>query len=202
MTNKNIIILKGLPNSGKTYYANRFIQDHPEYVSVSKHEIRKGLKNYFADEKLVEDIYLHTIQVILDAGNSVLLDDYNLDNVEERLKSFDATIITQSFLDVPVMECIQRDPTKTDVIIGLYKEYLLNKKEQENVEFLPVAYMDSEKNTIFIVSGGMSKIKHEKQSNDQRPDWLWKEQLFETEIRGKFYVDKVNEYGDVETAVM
>lgn len=139
-----VIILKGLPASGKSTYCNEKLAD-PAYKRVNKDAIRHMLAGdgYYdkPDEKLVHDLYLSNIKYCLEKGYNVLCDATQLavKNETELRKialGYDAEVEVV-FFDTPVDECIKRDKERTGfahvgekVIRGFYNRYFKDKKFQ------------------------------------------------------------------------
>lgn len=113
---KTIKILKGLPASGKSTYAKELASKG--WVRTNKDDIRKMLygDNFKRkNEKQVIRIRDAIIRDTLAVGKNVVVDDTNLNpvhisSINKIAKEFDANvIIDDSFLNVPISECIKRD---------------------------------------------------------------------------------------------
>lgn len=139
--NNTILVLKGLPASGKSTYAKEL--ETKGYVRVNKDTIR-------LDERLFPDGYnfknkSHEKRVIrernrliveaLSAGKDVVVDDTNLNPVHIKdisviAKEHDATfMVDDSFLQVSLHECIERDKNREDkvgesAIRGMYHQWI------------------------------------------------------------------------------
>src|SRR5688572_19349122 len=73
-----LIILKGLPASGKSTYCNECLKDK-SFKRINKDSIRlmlggEGWYEDHKDEKLVHDIYIANIKYALEKGYNVLCD--------------------------------------------------------------------------------------------------------------------------------
>lgn len=129
-----LLMLKGLPASGKSTYAKELAKDG--YVRINKDDLRamlhagKWSKN---NEQQVLRLRDAVIEDSLATGKSVVVDDTNLAPKHcERLKELakkHGAIFETKFFDVPVEECIKRDLTRLNsvgekVIRGMYDQFL------------------------------------------------------------------------------
>jgi predicted kinase len=129
-----LLMLRGLPASGKSTYA-RTLADKG-WVRVNKDDLRAMLHNgkwSREHEKQVLAIRDHIIEQSLSAGLSVVVDDTNLapkhrQTLTELAKKHAATFETKTF-DVPIEECIKRDLARANsvgerVIRQMYDQFL------------------------------------------------------------------------------
>jgi predicted kinase len=119
---QEVIILRGLPASGKTTWSLNYISEHPEYIRINKDEIRKII-HHDVYSKENEKITLHIRDILINSclnkGESIIIDDTNLNPFHEQcirqlVKQYNKennTNIAISIVDFPVSveECIQRD---------------------------------------------------------------------------------------------
>ena len=130
-----MIVLKGLPGSGKTTWAREVMAREPaRYKRVNKDELRLMLDNgrYSPDnERLVETVRDRVILAAVAAGKDVIVDDTNLDTRHEtrirRIVGDRAGVVVKVF-EVPLEECIRRDrerpaPVGEPVIRRMYEEF-------------------------------------------------------------------------------
>ncbi len=154
-----VLILKGLPGSGKSTISKSLIESVPNTVIVSKDTIRKELweasspdaktikwKKNCSDikdrpsERLVCETRDKKILEAIANGNHVIVDDTNLNPVHiEQIKNIiaDKAIIEEVFINTPVQECIKRDKSRPEdqqvgpmVIWSMYNRYLKSKEEE------------------------------------------------------------------------
>lgn len=145
---REIILLKGLPASGKSTFARELLTQRPgEYVRVNKDEMRSMLHNgrwSKFNEKQVLRIRDQIIETALADGKSVIVDDTNLApkhqaRMEQLAKKHDVNLnVYDVFLDVSVEECIKRDLKRENsvgakVIEGMYKQFLAPKQEKKQL---------------------------------------------------------------------
>lgn len=136
MNNKQkIILLKGLPASGKSTYAKEFCFRNSNFIRINKDDIRDLLgspifNNKFEDAVL--DIQRRMGIAILDTGKSIIIDDTNFAKKHYtfwRSIADSRNIIFQViFFDTPLEECILRDqkrehPVGESVIMHMYNKY-------------------------------------------------------------------------------
>ena len=134
---KEVILTKGLPGSGKSYWAKSMLDKFPgKYKIVCKDDIRAMLDNgrfSHANERFVVKIRNMIISQILQNGQSVIAADTNLNDVHEldirKLVDDSAEVKIQDFTKVPLEVCIENDLKRFTsvgeaVIRGMYMQYL------------------------------------------------------------------------------
>ena len=146
-------ILKGLPASGKTTYAKSLVDSNGRnWVRVEKDCLREML--HFShwsksNEKFITAMRDQLILEGLRAGKHVVVSDTNLaDCHETRIRQivkeeFGTKVkvkVNQSFLKVPVEECIRRDLCRVrsvgkDVIMRMYNQFL--RPEPQTISYDP-----------------------------------------------------------------
>ena len=139
-----IIILRGLPGSGKTTWALQEMAAHPGvYKRVNKDALRAMLDDGVysgINEFFVREIRNKIIILAIINGYSILVDDTNFNAAHEeeiRVQFSDwADIIVKDFTDVPLEECIRRDAGREksvgeDVIRNMWQKYLAPKVEDQ-----------------------------------------------------------------------
>lgn len=140
-----VVMLKGLPASGKSTYAKDYILSNPSYKRVNKDDLRKMLHNkaHSKDrEKFVLEIRDSIIINALSNGFSIIVDDTNLDKKHEEailklVEKHNAIVdlykgsnqdfykhkakfeINDTFLKVPLRECIERDSKRGSEAVGI-----------------------------------------------------------------------------------
>jgi predicted kinase len=134
---KQVIILKGLPGSGKSYWAKEQIDKNPgKYKRVSKDNLRAMLDNNRwskANEQFILKTRDTLILLALQEGFHVLVDDTNLlprheETIRTLVKGL-AQVEIQDFTDVSLETCIERDKQRQnyvgeDVIRKMYRDFL------------------------------------------------------------------------------
>lgn len=140
---KRIIILKGLPASGKSTWAKAEVTAHPNmYKRISKDDMREMLDSGVyskSNEKFVLALRDHLIIEALKDGKHVIVDDTNLNPVHEteirRMAKWYAAENKQEIkieikeFNLSLDDCIFRDsqretPVGKNVIRSMYDKYL------------------------------------------------------------------------------
>jgi predicted kinase len=140
---KKLLILKGLPASGKSTFAKEAIAENQgSWKRINKDDLRSMLDNSHhskGNERFVLETRDFLIMQALRNGKHVVCDDTNLDakhekRMRELAKQYEAESGKQvhvevKFFDVPLEECIKRDLKRTasvgeQVIRNIYKRYL------------------------------------------------------------------------------
>ena len=152
MKNK-IIMTIGLPASGKSTWAKKFILEQNtdyggRYKRVNKDDLRAMVdcgKWSKSNEKFILLTRDFLVRSAIKQGNSIIVDDTNLDPSHERdLKAIadelGADFEIKDFRDVSLAICLERDSKRVDsvgekVIMGMYDRYLKPK--------IPVIVQDS-----------------------------------------------------------
>jgi len=122
-----MLILRGLPASGKTTYAKKL--ETEGWVRVEKDEIRKdkrlfkdGQYNYKrGDESIVLKERNRIIRNSLASGKNVVSSDTNLNpkhvsGISSIAREFGANVRTKDFLDIPIAELIRRDANRENSV--------------------------------------------------------------------------------------
>lgn len=141
---QKLIILQGLPASGKSTYAKKLVNENPENtVIVNRDSIREGLGKYWipSRENLVTIIEDSMIIESLKKGYNVIVDATNL-NTKTIAKfenyrndcDYDIELIYKHF-ETPLWKCVLRDWKRGlfggrkvgyKVIKGFYDRYYKN----------------------------------------------------------------------------
>lgn len=144
---KKIIVLQGIPASGKSTWARQWVSEDPEHrVRFNRDDIRNMLGVYWVPsrEGLINNIYNTFIHDAMIGQYDIVLDNMNLnkktlDEIEKEVRDFNEfgkTVSTdfeyqieyKSFLDIPLEVCIERDskresPIGEKTIRSIYAKY-------------------------------------------------------------------------------
>lgn len=132
-----LIICRGIPASGKTFWAKKWVLEDPEHrIRVNQDDIRLMLGKYWVPsrEKLVQEIQFDAILEALSRGFDVVIDNTNLnkkvlDGFDRLIKTFkDYEIEYKDFFDTPLSVCIERDKNRDlqvseKIIRNFYNNY-------------------------------------------------------------------------------
>ena len=133
-----LIMLKGLPASGKTTWARQKLAESPgSYKRVNKDDLRAmidGGKWSRDNEKFVLGVRDYIVTAALNAGTHAIVDDTNLAPkhqaaLKDLAKKHGAALEVVDFTNVPLEECIERDRKRPnyvgeDVIRKMHTQFL------------------------------------------------------------------------------
>jgi predicted kinase len=134
---KRVIVLVGLPASGKSQFARELLLSEPsKWVRSNKDLLREMAHASHwspANEKFIVQLRDTIILMALESGKHVIVDDTNfgphIEHIKELVKGKAIVEVNDSFLQVPVEECIKRDLKRLnsvgkDVIMKMYNKYV------------------------------------------------------------------------------
>ena len=151
---KKIILMQGLPASGKSTWTKEYCKEHPEFASVNRDYIRSILTAYkkITDpefkwsskfEEQVVFVELDAAKKLVESGKSLIVDDTNFaQKTTDMWEAFAAEHdleLSYEFINTPVNVCIARDMTRENsvgkmVILNMYKNFLKPKNEEDDEE--------------------------------------------------------------------
>lgn len=119
----SILLVRGIPASGKSTYAKQYVKDNPEWVRVSRDDIRRMLyvepDHSWEQEKVVTELEKQAVESALKAGKSVIVDAMNLRSkyVREWMKVAERLGVALYSADFPITldEAIERDAAREGV---------------------------------------------------------------------------------------
>lgn len=135
---KRVLLLVGLPASGKSTFAKNLLDtEKGQWVRINKDLLREMFHNsHFSssNEKFILSTRNQMILAALEVGKHVVIDDTNLDpkhlaNITALVKGKAIVEVNDSFLQTTVGECICRDLKRPnsvgkDVIMEMYRKYI------------------------------------------------------------------------------
>ena len=116
-----LIICRGIPASGKTFWAKQWVLEDPEHrVRINQDDIRLMLGKYWVPsrEKLVQHIQEEALTEALLNGYDIVIDNTNLN--KKVLDFYRALVIDhgnhaieyKDFFNTPLSVCIERDKNR------------------------------------------------------------------------------------------
>lgn len=168
-----LLILQGLPGSGKSHFAKKYAQENPNFIRVNRDDLRNMRGRYWLpkQEDLITELENAAIMIAFENKYSVILDATNLNEArtKEKIKIFESlgykfTVEYMKF-NTPIEKCIENDLKRENsvghkVIQDMYNRYLKPKtKKYVPDKSLPKAF-------IFDIDGTLAQI------SDRSPyDW-------------------------------
>lgn len=143
-----ILILQGLPASGKSTYAKELVTKEPNlWKRVNKDDLRAMLSNKVYNQKTENFVLSVRDSIIINSlseGYNVIVDDTNfaqkhLDRINQIASTFKDVEVEIKFIDTPLYECIERDSKRGEysvgkkVILQMYNQYLRQKKYKQHI---------------------------------------------------------------------
>ena len=132
-----LIICRGIPASGKTFWAKQWVLEDPEHrVRINQDDIRLMLGKYWVPsrEELVQHIQKEALIEALERGYDIVVDNTNLN--KKVLDFYRALVIDhgnhaieyKDFFDTPLSVCIERDKNRDvqvseKIIRNFYNNY-------------------------------------------------------------------------------
>lgn len=150
-----LIILYGLPGSGKSTYSNEYCKNNPNTIHLNRDSIRLMFNCQWSKnlEAIVKNTEYSTMYNALESGYDVIIDDVSnlndktysliMNYVHELEEKLNCKIeIEEKYFNIPLEECIKRDsmreqPVGEKVIKDFYRRYhpkiaaATNKKQLE-----------------------------------------------------------------------
>ena len=132
-----LIICRGIPASGKTFWAKQWVLEDPEHrVRINQDDIRLMLGKYWVPsrEELVQHIQKEALIEALERGYDIVIDNTNLN--KKVLDNYRALVIDhgnhaiefKDFFDTSLSVCIERDKNRDvqvseKIIRNFYNNY-------------------------------------------------------------------------------
>lgn len=162
-----IVLMRGLPASGKSTHARSLIEKNGNYKRVNRDDLRSMIdngKHSTSKEKYIRKVELAIAELYLAEGFNIIVDDCNLSEHamtmwREFAREHKAQMEVKDFTDVPVEECIERDRRRQNyvgeqVIRKMYKDFLQVKPQPPAyVEGLPDVVLCDLDGTLALLNG-------------------------------------------------
>lgn len=170
---KKIIIMRGLPGSGKSTYAKKLVKENPNaYKRINRDDLRAMFDNSYSskgNEKFVKKIRDILILEALKEGKHVIVDDTNLSQrnitrIEQLAQQFNKTYNDNVQVDIKEMklslaQCIEQDEKREKrvgerVIRDMHRRFFAGKDRYVPQEqTLPKAILCDLDGTLAILNG-------------------------------------------------
>jgi len=184
---RKVLILKGLPASGKTTYAKELVAKGG-WKRINKDDLRAMLDSSIhskKNEKFINNLKISIMNGALINGWSVVIDDTNFfpqheesirEAVDEIVRFYKVPIEVQvKFFDTPLEECIARDAKRGEKSVGekviheMYNRYL-KKETLSTPTTTKVSFNDNLPNCYcFDIDGTLAHM------NGKRGPFDWKQ---------------------------
>jgi predicted kinase len=163
----HIVLMRGLPASGKSTHARSLIEKNGNYKRVNRDELRMMIdngKHSTSKEKYIRKVELAIADLYLAEGFNIIVDDCNLSEHamsmwREFAREHKVQMEVKDFTDIPVEECIERDRRRPNyvgeqVIRKMYKDFLQVKPHPPAyVNGLPDVVLCDLDGTLALLSG-------------------------------------------------
>jgi predicted kinase len=169
---KKVIMMRGLPGSGKSTYAKSLLAEMPNvYKRINRDELRAMFDNSHwskGNEKYVKQVRDLLIIKALEEGKHVIVDDTNLatsneTHIRQMIEAFnkannDSVQVELVEFDTPLEECIARDakrpkPVGAKRIREMHRQHYAVKNTIEQDETLPKAIICDLDGTLALLNG-------------------------------------------------
>lgn len=135
MDKLKVLILIGIPGSGKSTWSTNFIKENFGWVRINRDDFRFMLKGVpvcdHKVEKLINDLQYNALLSSLDAGFNVIIDNTNLK--ESYINGFlkivgDKADIEFKIFDITLDEALERNLTRekkvdVEIVTKMYSQY-------------------------------------------------------------------------------
>lgn len=171
---KKVIILRGLPGSGKSTYARQLLAETPgAYKRINRDDLRAMLDNGHwskGNEKFVKQVRDLLIITALSEGKHVIVDDTNLalhneTRIREVVREYncthnDSAQVELKEMETPLEACIARDalrpnPVGAARIREMHRQFMADAEQQlmQQDESLPRAIICDLDGTLALLNG-------------------------------------------------
>ena len=119
---RQILVLQGVPASGKSTFARKLATEHTNWVIVNRDSMRKARGTYWlpSQENYIDDLEMNAVVSALNRDLNVIIDATNLNKKTidkwNKLVGFYASRIEFKLFKISYKEAIERDNSREDKI--------------------------------------------------------------------------------------
>lgn len=146
---KKVIILQGIPGSGKSTWAKEFLKGKEDWVRINRDDLRDMRGDYWVpeQEKYITDLEFRALRTAMSHNYNIVLDSTNLNpktikKIQDEVNQFNEVFgeliqdpyeIEFKLMDTPLEVCIERDAKRersvgSMVITNFYNRYIKSDK--------------------------------------------------------------------------
>lgn len=196
MSNQKIIVLQGIPASGKSTWSKEFVKGKEDWIRVCRDDIRSMRGDYWipSQESFIDKMEQYAIESALKSGYNVVIDatNFNPKTVAKwmELAQINDTDFDIKRFDIALDEAIRRDslrerPVGAKVVKDFYHRYVSSKEIKTDTRFILEQNKKLPKCIIVDIDGTLALI------NGRNP---YDDTLVHTDKVNERVADIVNNY--------
>lgn len=196
MSNQKIIVLQGIPASGKSTWSKEFVKGKEDWIRVCRDDIRSMRGDYWipSQESFIDKMEQYAVESALKSGYNVVIDatNFNPKTVAKwmELAQINDTDFDTKRFDIALDEAIRRDslrerPVGAKVIKDFYHKYVSSKEIKTDTRFILEQNKKLPKCIIVDIDGTLALI------NGRNP---YDDTLVHTDKVNERVADIVNNY--------
>lgn len=196
MSNQKIIVLQGIPASGKSTWSKEFVKGKEDWIRVCRDDIRSMRGDYWipSQESFIDKIEQYAVESALKSGYNVVIDatNFNPKTVAKwmELAQINDTDFDIKRFDIALDEAIRRDslrerPVGAKVVKDFYHKYVSSKEIKTDTRFILEQNKKLPKCIIVDIDGTLALI------NGRNP---YDDTLVHTDKVNERVADIVNNY--------
>jgi predicted kinase len=196
MSNQKIIVLQGIPASGKSTWSKEFVKGKEDWIRVCRDDIRSMRGDYWipSQESFIDKMEQYAVESALKSGYNVVIDatNFNPKTVAKwmELAQINDTDFDINRFDIALDEAIRRDslrerPVGAKVVKDFYHKYVSSKEIKTDTRFILEQNKKLPKCIIVDIDGTLALI------NGRNP---YDDTLVHTDKVNERVADIVNNY--------
>lgn len=198
MKAQKVIVLQGLPASGKSTWAREFVSKNQNWARINKDDLRAMMHSSQWSKKNEEQVLVvrdQSVRGLLLAGFNVIVDDTNFEQkhilrIQEICSTLSAKVeVEVKFFDVSLEECLKRNKTRAnsvpeDVIYSMHARYIRSKTEvvSNNPENPPCIVCDLDGTLALMEDRGPYDFGKVYEDSVNKPVWSCLKRLLTSPI--------------------